>query len=149
MGGLRRRLRRQAKDAAKQLLKQGVPLNAIGRITADARTMGFLGKVIDAAEKRIETGEGKVTVREGIAAAQTITKLQAQQAKALDHAAEQEEEQLLEEEIAENKEQAATRAEKHTQSGTGAPSASDGLNANPQATINTHAKEESELRATG
>ncbi len=83
MSGARRKARREARRAAEQLLKSGVNLAAIGRVSQIERLKSFMLKVVDAAEKRLETGEGTVTVREGIAATQVYLKLEkAQQAQA-------------------------------------------------------------------
>lgn len=83
MSGARRKARREARRAAEQLLKSGVNPAAIGRISQIERLKSFMLKVVDAAEKRLETGEGAVSVREGIAATQVYLKLErAQQTQA-------------------------------------------------------------------
>lgn len=95
---------------AKQLLKQGVTASAVNRVAQDARTVGFLTKVLEAAEKRLETGQGAVSVREGLAAAQALSKLQKQQAQALEQAAQLDDAAGEAEEIAANSEAALPAA---------------------------------------
>lgn len=100
MGGFRRRLRRQAREAAKQLVSQGVPPREFGRVVEDARVGRVLLRVIEEMEKRLDGGEGKVSVREGLAAIKEIRQMKAAQQKALEESAEFEEAQALQEELA-------------------------------------------------
>lgn len=79
MSAARRRLRREARQAATELLKAGIEPAHIGRLARGERLKGFMLKVVDAAEKRIDTGQGNVTVREGIAAAKAWRELDAEQ----------------------------------------------------------------------
>ncbi|MCC6575566.1 MAG: hypothetical protein IT462_17440 [Planctomycetes bacterium] len=81
MSAARRRERRQARIAARQLLKSGIPLNAIGTLSTAERYRRFLDKVVDAAEKRVDTGEGGVSVREGLAAIKEIRTLDREKAE--------------------------------------------------------------------
>lgn len=104
MGGSRRRMRRQAREAAKQLLSQGVPAREIGRVVEDARVGRVLLRVVEEMEKRLDGAEGRVTVREGLAAIKEIRQMKAAQQKALEQAAALEEAEALEEELAEQEE---------------------------------------------
>lgn len=81
MSAARRRMRRQARQAAKRLLEAGVSPDAIGRVNESDELKAFYMKVVRAAAKRVETGEGNVTVREGIAAAAKVQELERREAE--------------------------------------------------------------------
>ncbi|NUO17546.1 MAG: hypothetical protein HUU03_14025, partial [Planctomycetaceae bacterium] len=89
MGGLRRRLRREARSAAKQLVRQGVPARSIGRIVEDERVNRVLMRIVEEMEKRLDGKGSSVSVREGLAAIKEIRALKAEQQEALESAAAQ------------------------------------------------------------
>ncbi len=82
MGAARRRLRREAREAATQLLRAGLSVNTIGRMTAGERYKRVLDKVVDAMERKLDTGEGPVSVREGLMAIKEARAIELQQAEA-------------------------------------------------------------------
>ncbi len=84
MSAARRRMRRQARLAAKRLLEAGVSPESIGRANESDELKAFYMKVVRAAAQRVETGEGNVTVREGIAAAAKVQELERRQAEMAD-----------------------------------------------------------------
>ena len=104
MGGFRRRMRRQAREVVRQLINQGVPPREVGRVVEDARVGRVLWRVIEEMEKRLDGGEGKVSVREGLAAIKEIRQMKAAQQKALELSAAMDEAEALEEEIADQEE---------------------------------------------
>ncbi|MCC6573487.1 MAG: hypothetical protein IT462_06815 [Planctomycetes bacterium] len=81
MSASRRNARRQARQAAKQLLRAGVRAGDIGRSLDDSRIKRVLLKMVDGLEKRIDTGEGPVSVREGLAAIKELRELEREQTR--------------------------------------------------------------------
>lgn len=102
MGGLRRRLRREARSAAKQLVRQGVPARSIGRIVEDERVNRVLMRIVEEMEKRLDGKGSSVSVREGLAAIKEIRALKAEQQEALQNDAAMADAEMLEDEIEEN-----------------------------------------------
>lgn len=150
MGGLRRRLRREARSAAKQLVRQGVPARSIGRIVEDERVQRVLLRMVEEVEKKLDGKEANVSVREGLAAIKEIRALKAEQQKALENDAAMADAEMLAEEIAENKEEARLATVTATGGGAGATRMSDAVSAKaagPRAGVSTFAPSESEQRA--
>lgn len=130
MGGLRRRLRREARAAAKQLVRQGVPARSIGRIVEDERVQRVLLRMVEEVEKKLDGKEANVSVREGLAAIKEIRALKAEQQKALENDAAMADAEMLEDEIEENAQSAG--AVKHLVAG------ADGSSENTGATGSGH-----------
>lgn len=130
MGGLRRRLRREARAAAKQLVRQGVPARSIGRIVEDERVQRVLLRMVEEVEKKLDGKEANVSVREGLAAIKEIRALKAEQQKALESDAAMADAEMLEDEIEENAQSAG--AVKHFVAG------ADGSSENTGATGSGH-----------
>lgn len=130
MGGLRRRLRREARSAAKQLVRQGVPARSIGRIVEDERVNRVLMRIVEEMEKRLDGKGSSVSVREGLAAIKEIRALKAEQQKALQNDAAMADAEMLEDEIEENAQSAG--AVKHLVAG------SDGSSENTGSTGSGH-----------
>ena len=84
MGAARRRQRREARQAAAQLLKAGIAPQHIGQLAQAERMKRVLFKVVDGLEKRLDTGEGTITVREGLAAMKEIRALESYQRELAD-----------------------------------------------------------------
>lgn len=150
MGGLRRRLRREARSAAKQLVRQGVPARSIGRIVEDERVQRVLLRMVEEVEKKLDGKEANVSVREGLAAIKEIRALKAEQQEALESAAAQTDAEMLAEEIAENKEEARLATVTAAGGGAGATRMSDAVSAKAEgsrAGVSTFAPSESEQRA--
>lgn len=90
MSGARRRARREAKYAVKQLMKQGLPASAIGAIASTEKLKFTLMKIVNKLDKKLDTGEGDISIREGLAAIGEIRKLEQAQGKMIEQAAEHE-----------------------------------------------------------
>jgi hypothetical protein len=90
MSGARRRARREAKQAVKQLMKQGMPARAIGAVASTEKLKFTLMKIVNKLDRKLETGEGDISVREGIAAISEIRRLEQAQGKLVVQAAEEE-----------------------------------------------------------
>ncbi len=84
MGAARRRQRREAREAAKQILRAGISPQHVGRLAQGEQLKTFMLKVVRAAEQRIDTGEGLVSVREGIAAAKAYAEIDLRQREVID-----------------------------------------------------------------
>lgn len=90
MSGARRRARREAKYAVKQLMKQGLPASAIGAIASTDKLKFTLMKIVNKLDRKLDTGEGDISIREGLAAIGEIRKLEQAQGKMIEQAAEHE-----------------------------------------------------------
>ena len=90
MSGARRRARREAKYAVKQLMKQGMPASAIGAVASTDKLKFTLMKIVNKLDKKLDTGEGDISIREGLAAIGEIRKLEQAQGKMIEQAAEHE-----------------------------------------------------------
>lgn len=90
MSGARRRARREAKFAVKQLMKQGMPASAIGAVASTEKLKFTLMKIVNKLDRKLDTGEGEISLREGIAAIGEIRRLEQAQGKMIEQAAEHE-----------------------------------------------------------
>jgi hypothetical protein len=81
MGAARRKERRAAREAAKKLLKSGITPGQVGKTIAQERLKKFYLRILEQAEKKLEGGESKVSVREGMAAAKEIERIELAQAE--------------------------------------------------------------------
>ncbi|MCC6574076.1 MAG: hypothetical protein IT462_09805 [Planctomycetes bacterium] len=145
MGAARRRQRREAKQAAKELLKAGIQTQHIGRLAKGEQLKSFMLKVVSAAEKRIDTGEGNISVREGIAAAKAYQDIDRDQRELID--SEPSDAELAAAEAADAAAEAAHEEDVESQNGTGAQSS--GQNGRAIGSLEAHNTQPPPLRAAG
>ena len=119
MGAARRNMRRQARLAATQLLKSGVPASAIGAVSSIERLKGTLLKIVGKLDRKLDTGEGEITIREGLAAINSLTRLEQTQSQLGA--------QEPQEETPEPSESAVSAAESAAQSAAQVPSATQAI----------------------